>query len=418
MFYRIGEKAYKADLTNTLALCSHLSNPQQQFKSVHIAGTNGKGSTSHMLAAIFQAAGYKTGLYTSPHLKSFTERIRIDGKPVAEDFVTDFVNTHKVFVEELQPSFFELTVGMAFDYFAKNKVDIAIIETGLGGRLDSTNVIVPEVSVITNISFDHQKILGDTLEKIAAEKAGIIKKDVPVVIGEYQPETALVFEAKSKAENASLYFASKKYQLNPKEMVKGKRQADIYDTTDNKLLLVENLDIELLGEYQFKNVITIFQTIEVLKNQGWQLSEQHIRKGLAETTSLTGLKGRWQIIGEHPLTICDVAHNEGGIKEITQQLKHVDFQNLYWILGTVNDKDLSKVLPLLPENAFYFFCEPHLPRALKAAELAQEAQKYGLKGKIIEDVNDALAHARQLATQNDMILIAGSNFIVAEVNEL
>ena len=411
MFYRIGEAAYKADLHNTIALCQHLGNPERQFQSIHIAGTNGKGSSSHLLAAILQSAGYKTGLYTSPHLKSFRERIRLNGQEVPEDFVVQFVEENRNFTEALQPSFFELTVGMAFAYFAQSHVDVAVIETGLGGRLDSTNVILPEVSLITNISFDHQNILGNTLPKIAGEKAGIIKPGIPVVISERQPETDFVFEKKALDEGSALFFASDNYSISTNGFTpEGLRKVWIKDR--NQQLEYELL-LELKGDYQLKNLPGVLQTVEVLQKKGWHIQEIHLRQGLAETTRLTGLNGRWQVIGQSPLVICDVAHNEAGIREVVKQLEQVQFEQLYWVFGTVNDKDLSKILPLLPHTAYYFFCEPPLPRALKATVLAAEAQKYGLQGEVIEEVNAAFAQAKQRANPEDLILIAGSNFIVA-----
>ncbi len=418
VFHRIGKAAYKADLNNTLAICAHLGNPQHKFKSIHVAGTNGKGSTSHLLAAILQLAGYKTGLYTSPHLKSFTERIRINGKEMPQEAVVEFVARHQAFIEELQPSFFELTVGMAFDYFAQEKVDIAIIEVGLGGRLDSTNVITPELSVITNISWDHADILGDTLEKIAAEKAGIIKAGIPVVISERQPEIAHVFTDKATEVDAPIYFADDEIQTRDFGVTsRGWRKIEIMDTSQDDLLIT-HVDLGLLGEYQLKNVTGVWKSIELLRQRGWRINAMHLLKGIKKAARLTGLKGRWQILFEKPLTICDTGHNEGGIRLITEQLSHLTFQKLHMVLGTVNDKDPDKVLSLLPKDATYYFCQAQLPRAMDADVLAEKAATYGLRGTVIRDVNEALAEARRQATPEDVIFVGGSTFVVAELNEL
>jgi len=419
VFHRIGKAAYKADLVNTLALCQHLGNPQHQFKSIHVAGTNGKGSVSHLLAAVLQSAGYKTGLYTSPHLKSFTERIRISGQPVPEQFVVDFVEENKSFIEELAPSFFELTVGMAFDYFAREKVDIAVIEVGLGGRLDSTNVITPELSVITNISWDHANILGDTLEKIAAEKAGIIKPGVPVVISERQPDVEQVFIEKAAQENAPLLFADDEYVIVPLDMdntMVGTRQIEVTDVTDG--LSVYPLEIGLLGDYQAKNLAGVLKAVDVLSGKGWSIPADALSTGVREVVQLTGLKGRWQILAQHPLTICDTGHNESGIRQITEQLGQLQHRQLHIVMGTVNDKDLRKILSLLPPKAAYYFCQANIPRALEAAQLAEQAAAFGLQGTVIPDVNAALAEARRRATADDVIFIGGSTFVVAELDEL
>jgi dihydrofolate synthase / folylpolyglutamate synthase len=415
MFHRLGKKAYKADLHNTIALCNHLGNPQNRFKCIHIAGTNGKGSTSHLLAAVLQSAGYKTGLYTSPHLKSFTERIRISGQEISRESVVRFVETHKEFIEQLQPSFFEMTVGMAFDEFAAQQVDIAVIEVGLGGRLDSTNIILPELSVITNISWDHQDILGDTLPKIAFEKAGIIKPGIPVVISEYQPEVAGVFREKALEQNAPLYFAGDTFTIKLKAYTTGGMVVDVWK--DAKLYLPGLLS-QLAGEYQLKNLAGVLQAVELVKAQGFVLNEHSIREGIGQVSTLTGLKGRWQIIGRHPTVICDTGHNEAGIRQVMSHISKLPCKQLHIVLGVVNDKDLSQVLPLLPKHALYYFCQAQIPRALPAAALQAQAVDFGLQGVIIPSVTEAVRRARSLASPEDLIFIGGSTFVVAEVEEI
>jgi dihydrofolate synthase/folylpolyglutamate synthase len=415
MFHRIGKQAYKGDLNNTLALCAHLQHPENRFKSIHIAGTNGKGSTSHMLAAILQAAGYKTGLYTSPHLKSFTERIRINGQEISQQAVVSFVTAHKDFLEQLQPSFFEMTVGMAFDEFARNQVDIAVVEVGLGGRLDSTNVIMPQLSVITNISFDHQDILGDTLPKIAFEKAGIIKPGIPAIVSEYQPEVAEVFRGKAQKENAPLFFAEDSFTIKWKEYTTEGMKVDVWK--DNSIYLAD-LVSQLNGEYQLKNLGGVLQAVELLKSQGYALDEQHIRRGISQVSNLTGLKGRWQIIGRNPTIICDTGHNEAGIQQVVNHINKLKFNELHIVLGMVGDKDLSHILPLLPKNAHYYFCQAQIPRALPATALQAKAVDIGLQGTIVPSVREAVNKARSLAAPGDLIFIGGSTFVVAEVEEL
>ncbi len=401
MFQRIGEKAYKKDLHNTLALCEFLGNPQHKFKSVHIAGTNGKGSSSHLIAAILQSAGYKTGLYTSPHLKNFTERIKINGAEANEQFIVDFVEKIKPLVEELKPSFFELTTVMAFEYFSHYQVDIAIIETGLGGRLDCTNVITPEVSLISNISFDHQAILGDTLPQIAFEKAGIIKSHKPCVISELQEEVAYIFKEKAQQTESPIFFASEEYEVLKDEIFK------------NKAIFLSNLDYQLKGFYQEKNLCGVLKTVELLES--YRIEKEHIRNGIENVVTLTGLKGRWQKLGENPLIICDTGHNEGGIKQIVRQIESIDYAQLYMVYGAVNDKDLSNILALLPKNAYYYFCKPNLPRGLEANVLQEQAAQFGLKGEVIADVATAFEYAKQNAKAGDMIFVGGSTFVVAEV---
>jgi len=409
MFQRVGAVAFKKDLTNTLALCNALGNPQDKFKSIHVAGTNGKGSTSHMIASTLQAAGYKTGLYTSPHLKEFTERIRINGEEVNREFVVDFVDRVRPLIEEIKPSFFETTVAMAFDYFAQQQVDVAVIEVGLGGRLDSTNVITPVLSVITNISWDHMDILGDTLEKIASEKAGIIKPNVPVIISERQPEIVDQFIQKAKESSSEIEFAS-----------------DHYNTTSisNGILAIEHdgkvfsLQLDLMGIYQAKNIAGVLASFEVLRRTGFEISDNAITIGLSKVISSTGLKGRWQTIGEKPLTICDTGHNEGGIKEIIQQLNATPHQKLRIVLGMVKDKDISKVLQLLPTHATYYFCAASIPRALSSDELKTKAESFGLLGSTYSNVNEAIHAAREASGVDDLIFVGGSTFVVAEIDNL
>lgn len=415
MFHRIGSAALKNDLNNTLAICARLGNPERKFRSIHVAGTNGKGSSSHMLAAILQSAGYKTGLYTSPHLKSFTERIRINGQEISQEAVIGFVGKYQSFLEDLKPSFFEMTVGMAFEAFADEAVDIAVIEVGLGGRLDSTNVITPQLSLITNISADHQAILGNTLPEIASEKAGIIKLHIPAVISEKQPEVASVFEQKARQQEAPLYFATDAFTLISQGLHDGKLRIEVLK---NNQPYLSTLESELTGSYQLKNIAGVLQSVEVLRERGFQISEAAIRKGIAEVCSITGLKGRWQTLATQPAVVCDTGHNEDGIKAVMAQIRSVRFDQLHIVIGVVNDKDLSKILPLFPISAHYYFCQPTIPRALSGTLLQQEAAKYGLQGEFIPDVNQAISKAKQAASPNDLIFIGGSTFVVAEVNDL
>ncbi len=388
MFQMQGASAYKKDLTNTHLLVEHLKHPETKFKSIHVAGTNGKGSTSSMIASILQEAGYKVGLYTSPHLKDFRERIRINGEMISEDFVVDFISENKSFFEANQLSFFEMTVGLAFDYFAKEQVDIAVIEVGMGGRLDSTNVITPLVSVITNIGFDHTQFLGDTLPKIAAEKAGIVKSNVPVVIGEYSDETKPIFIAKAKLENAPIYFAK-----------------------DN---LEEAYECALLGDYQVHNKKTVLQAIKLLQSQ-FKIEENHIKLGLENVIQNTGLLGRWQILKQKPFTVCDTAHNSHGLKIVLNQIQKHQFETLHIVLGVVNDKDLDSILPLFPKSAKYYFCKPNVPRGLDAEILKQKASHFSLFGKVFNSVSEAYDEAVNSAKDSDFIYIGGSTFVVAEI---
>lgn len=411
MFHRIGAAAYKADLDNTLRIAELLLHPEKKFPSIHIAGTNGKGSTSHMIASVLQSAGYKTGLYTSPHLKDFRERIRINGEMIPEQKVIDFVNHYSKEFEKIKPSFFEWTVGLAFDYFAKENVDIAVIETGLGGRLDSTNIITPLVSVITNIGMDHMNLLGDTLEKIGLEKAGIIKSGVPVIIGEYNLQTGPVFQQKAKETGSELFFADQLLHIVKNPPSTAHTDYSIYA---GKNMLYDFLQLDLTGNYQLKNVLTVIQTLQVLKKNGLSVLERYIRAGLNNVRKNTGLMGRWQVLGEQPLTIADVGHNADGIKYVVEQINATPHKQLHFVLGMVNDKDITSVLQLLPKEAIYYFCRANLPRALDATELAKQATGMGLNGKAFLTVAEAMLAARTAAAADDLIFIGGSTFVVAE----
>lgn len=389
MYQQQGASAYKKDLTNTLVLAKYLGNPEKRVKTIHVAGTNGKGSTSSMIASILQEAGYKVGLYTSPHLKDYRERIKINGQMIQEQFVVDFVEKNKTFFETNSLSFFEMTVGLAFDYFDKEGVDVAVIEVGLGGRLDSTNIITPLVSVVTNIGFDHVQFLGNTLESIAAEKAGIIKPNIPVVIGEYLPETKPVFLSKAKEMKAEIYFASD--------------------------LVSEEYPCGLLGDYQFHNKKTVIQVIRVLQNHLF-VTEDHLKLGLLNVVQNTGLLGRWQQINANPKVICDTAHNSHGLKMVLNQIKKEQFEQLYFVLGVVNDKDLEDILPLFPKEAYYFFCKPNVPRGLDQKILKEKAHLFGLdKSEACDSVSDAYQKALLKANKNDFIYIGGSTFVIAEI---
>ena len=412
MFSRIGAAAYKADLTNTIQLCESIGNPQQQIRTIHIAGTNGKGSTSHMLAAILQMAGYKTGLYTSPHLKDFRERIKINGEMIPEREVTQFVQQLQPMIETIYPSFFEITVAMAFDHFAKEQVDIAVIETGLGGRLDSTNIILPEISIITNISFDHQNMLGDTLEKIAAEKAGIIKPGVPVVVGERNIATANVFINKAATENAPLIFADEKRYVSDWKYEHHQLVTEVTASHDDSK---EHYQLDLPGVYQTHNLVTVLEAVHQLKTKGWQIEKEHIKKALSQVKKLTGLHGRWELVHEHPAVILDVGHNEAGIKAILQQLELTTYNELHIITGMVSDKEVDKVLGLLPSSAHYYFTKAQIPRALPEDELIQKALQAGLNGHAYPEVNAALEAALTRAGKDDLVLVCGSVFLVGEV---
>lgn len=390
MYQTQGASAYKADLTNTILLANHLQNPEKKLQFIHVAGTNGKGSTSHLLASVLQEAGYKVGLYTSPHLKDFRERIKINGEEISEDFVCEFVAKNKSFFEKHQLSFFEMTVGLALEYFVKEQTDINIMEVGLGGRLDSTNIITPLVSVITNIGLDHTQFLGTTLQSIATEKAGIIKPKIPVVVGEYTDETKEVFLAKAKEMKSELFFASD--EVN------------------------ETYPSVLLGDYQLHNKKTVQETIKVLnENSTFTITEENIRTGFLNVIKNTGLQGRWQQINENPRAICDTAHNAHGLKIVLNQLINKKHNQLHIVLGVVNDKDLSEILPLFPKNAKYYFCKPNISRGLNAGILQKNAERFNLMGKVYNSVSNAYQEAIKNSEENDIIYVGGSTFVVAEV---
>ena len=441
MFTRVGSSAYKANLDNIITFCKHLNNPQQQFKSIHVGGTNGKGSTSHMLAAILQTAGYKTGLYTSPHLRDFRERIRINGEMISEDEVGSFVGKNKELIKQIEPSFFETTVAMAFDYFARQKVDIAVIEVGLGGRLDSTNIIDPLLSVITNIGYDHMAILGDTLELIAYEKAGIIKTGIAVVIGEKQDQLAEVFSRKALECGSEIIFASDEFVIQNSKLKTQKAEDESQGDIDNppsdflsltvmpgtsanqqidkptnrQIFKSSNYLLDLTGSYQIKNLATVLSSVNQLRKQGFTITEEHIRPALQQVKSLTGLMGRWQTLSKNPLVICDTGHNEDGIREVVKNIAAVPYEKLHMVIGMVKDKDISSVLKLLPKGATYYFCQPDIPRAKAAKELAAEAKVYHLEGKAYISIPEALNAAKRNASSKDLIFVGGSTFVVAEV---
>lgn len=389
MYQNKGKSAYKEDLSNTLKLAHHLQNPERKFRSIHVAGTNGKGSTSHMLASVLQEAGYKVGLYTSPHLKDFRERIRINGKVISKQFVIGFIKRNKTFFETEQLSFFEMTVGMAFDYFSKQKVDIAVIEVGLGGRLDSTNIITPELSIITNIGFDHMQFLGDTLEKIAVEKAGIIKEGVPVVISETQPETQSIFNNRAQLTRSQIYYAD--------QIIKQVYKSD------------------LRGTYQKHNLKAVMQSIKVLNNLGFTVNQNALKRGLLTVVKNTGLLGRWQTLQEEPKIICDTAHNKEGLAYTMNQVMTESYNALHIVFGVVSDKDLDSIHNLLPKNATYYFCKPDVKRGLSETQLQDYFFKKGYKGVAYESVTLALKSAKKCAKKEDLIYVGGSTFVVAEI---
>lgn len=412
MYQRIGASAYKADLNTTIEIINYLDNPQHSFKSIHIAGTNGKGSTSHSLASVFQEAGYKTGLYTSPHLRDFRERIRINGEMIPENEVVEFIEKHKNKLEELELSFFEMTVAMAFDYFRKEKVDIAIIEVGMGGRLDSTNVINPELCVITNISLDHVKFLGENEEQIAVEKAGIIKPETAVVIGETQEGSKNVFIETAKEKNSPIFFADKIMECRKDGTYSIEYQKfDIYKNND---LYLKDLKYPLLGNYQKKNLATVICALDILKDS-FKIEETHIVNGLANVVKNTSLMGRWQVINRNPLAIADTGHNVAGINEVNRQLAETKYNKLHFVLSVVNDKDIDGILQLLPKEAEYYFCKADIPRGLSADILAEKAINCGLQGKVYESVRQAYSTALGNAQEGDLVFVGGSNFTVAEV---
>ncbi|RTQ45715.1 bifunctional folylpolyglutamate synthase/dihydrofolate synthase [Hymenobacter gummosus] len=417
MFQRVGAAGFKDGLVGVQKLAAAMGNPEHKFRSVHVAGTNGKGSSSHLLAAILQAAGYRTGLYTSPHLREFTERIRLNGQELTPEYLVAWVARWRGLFEEVQPSFFEMCVALCFDYFAAEQVDIAVIEVGLGGRLDSTNIITPLVSLITNISYDHQAILGDTLPLIAAEKAGIIKPGVPVVISQTQPEVLDVFRQTAARQGAKLTFADQHYQA---ELLRDEPAAasQFVRLRSEDYVWMPEVELALVGDYQRLNLAGVLATIVELRRQGFQITDEHIRDGLREVGRLTGLRGRWQVIGRRPPTICDTGHNEAGIRFVVEQLARLPRRELRVVLGMVADKDLGKVLALLPREATYYFCAASIPRALPAAELAAQAAAHGLHGPVCGSVAEALAAARAEAAPEDVIFVGGSTFVVAEVPDL
>ncbi len=415
MFQRVGPAAYKDNLDNTVRLDDYYGNPHRQYKTIHVAGTNGKGSVSHMLAAILQASGYKTGLYTSPHLKDFRERIRINGEMISTEEVVSWVDAFRIKNEQwkIEPSFFELTVAMAFDYFARQQVDVAIVEVGLGGRLDSTNIITPEVGIITNIGLDHTALLGDSTEKIALEKAGIIKAGVPVVVGTTQPETKTVFDEVAALKLAPLFFADQEFSV----------AYALTDMDGNQVVAVEKnrqkfypqLKLDLSGMYQQKNLPAVLKTVELLQHTGWKIPEESLSRGLANTKKMTGLQGRWQVLGYNPLLVCDTAHNTEGVTEVVNQIKQTPFEHLHVVLGLVADKDPGQILQLFPEGARYYFTKADIPRAMDEKELARIASEYGLTGTTFPSVEKAFEAARTSAGKNDMVFAGGSTFVVAEI---
>lgn len=413
MFSRIGTAAFKKDLTNTRILCEFLGNPQQKIKTIHIAGTNGKGSVSHMLAAILQQAGYKTGLYTSPHLKDFRERIKLNGKLCEKSFVVDFTQRIQPVIEKIEPSFFEITVAMAFDYFASNAVDIAVIEVGLGGRFDSTNIIRPELSVITNIGWDHMNLLGNSLDKIAFEKAGIIKENIPVIVGEVLPETRPVFEQTATEKKAPLEFAQEQYYVSDWQYAHHHLQISVAALPGEERM---EYQLDLPGIYQTRNLLTVLSAVHRLQAGGWKLQISDIRQGLGQVKKLTGLHGRWETISENPAIILDVAHNEDGMRQVAEQIELISYRELHIIIGMVKDKAISRILSLLPKTANYYFTRSQLPRALPETELAAIAGESGLRGKTFPDVNTALREAKSHAHKADVILICGSVFLIGEVD--
>ncbi|AEI50894.1 bifunctional folylpolyglutamate synthase/dihydrofolate synthase [Runella slithyformis] len=417
VFHRVGAVALKPGLENITALCDALGSPQTQFKSIHVGGTNGKGSTSHLLSAILQSAGYKVGLHTSPHLKSYTERFKINGKPCEERVVVDFVAAHKSLIEKIQPSFFEISVALAFDFFAQQNVDIAIIEVGLGGRLDSTNIINPVLSIITNISFDHMDLLGDTLAQISFEKAGIVKAHTPVVISETHPETAPVFLRKAEESEAPIFFADQIYSVHSLALEDGKRRLKVESNLD-LIPINEEVEIDLVGSYQIKNVVGIWQSVKVLNQLGFHISRQAVEIGMANCAKLTAFKGRWQVLSETPMTVADVAHNYGGLCETIEQINSYDFDRLHLVLGFVKDKDVQGILPLFPKNATFYFCTFDSPRALSVQELVYIVDNFDLTCSFYRDVTSALEAARQNATLKDFIYVGGSTFVVSELPEI
>ncbi|MGK7392391.1 MAG: bifunctional folylpolyglutamate synthase/dihydrofolate synthase [Candidatus Cyclobacteriaceae bacterium M2_1C_046] len=412
MFQRQGAAAFRKDLSKTIKLDEYFGHPHKAYKTIHVAGTNGKGSTTHMLAAICQQAGYKTGLYTSPHLKDFTERIRINGKQMVPEAVVAFLNNHFNIIQEIKPSFFEITSAMAFQYFKDEAVDIAIIETGMGGRLDSTNIIDPELSIITNVSYDHQQFLGETLQEIAGEKAGIIKQETPVVISEFQEEISHIFSEKVKEKNAPVTFAKDIVALE-------KRVGGLYHVSIKGEVWPELLNLPLLGDYQITNLAGVLAAYHLINNEGiLELPQEAVYEGLKNVKKLTGLKGRYQVVREKPKVICDVGHNEAGLKLLVDQLSKENYKNLYIVFGVVNDKDLTKLWGILPKNAYYFFTQANIPRAMAVGELTEKALAQGFKGETVNNIPEAYEKALSFANENDLIFVGGSTFTVAEIKDI
>ena len=411
MYHRVGASAYKTDITNTKKLMDAIDHPERKFKSIHVAGTNGKGSVSHFLASILRNAGYKVGLYTSPHLVDFRERIRINGEMIPEEYVTKFIIEHKPLFMEIEPSFFEMTVALAFNYFAEQQVDIAVVEVGMGGRLDSTNIITPELSIITNIGFDHTQYLGVTLPAIAKEKAGIIKRSLPVVIGETQPETQNIFIDKAKEMRSPIYFADKTYTAEETQV-----------STTNYLYasIVKNNEYftevksPMSGKYQLKNLVTVAQSVDILRNIGYKITETAFKVGIESVILDTGLRGRWEIMSNRPTIVCETAHNEDGIRYLLEKIKSLEHRHLHIIYGCVNDKDYGKILEMLPKNAKYYFCKPSVPRGLDVNELYTSATAIGLQGNKYNNISEAITSAKKAASKTDLIIITGSIFLVAD----
>ncbi|MCF8335253.1 MAG: bifunctional folylpolyglutamate synthase/dihydrofolate synthase [Bacteroidales bacterium] len=413
MYQRDGQAAYKIDLETTEQLDAHFGHPHKYFKTIHVAGTNGKGSVSHILASVLQQAGYKTGLYTSPHMKDFRERIRINGEMIEKDFVVDFIRENGNYFETLNSSFFEMTVAMAFNYFKRQQVDVAVVEVGLGGRLDSTNIVDPDLSVITNISLDHTRFLGHTVKAIAGEKAGIIKHSRPVVIGEHHSDTATVFSSKARECNAPFYFADQEYSVEP--LSKEKPEEAIYRVSRGGEVLFEKLRTDLTGSYQSKNIATALKTIDVLNWLGYGINQESITSGMANVKRNTALLGRWHVLQQSPLIICDTAHNEAGLAWNIREIENMGVQSLHFVLGFVNDKDLDTILPLFPKTGRYYFTRAKIPRALDEVELKAKAGEYDLMGASFSSSAEALKEARQKAGANDLIYVGGSTFLVSEV---
>jgi dihydrofolate synthase/folylpolyglutamate synthase len=414
MFHRIGAAAYKANLDNTLAISDILGNPEKKYRTIHIAGTNGKGSTSHFLASILQEAGYRTGLFTSPHLKDFRERIKVNGNMIGKREVTSFVQNHRSVLEHIRPSFFEWTFGLATSWFAKQEVDVAVIETGMGGRLDSTNIILPELSVITNIGFDHLQFLGDTLLKIAAEKAGIIKPGVPVIIGETQAETYEYFIEKAGYLNSPVFFADHDYYVSSWEVNPLPAPLIQLIVSSRKSPFSIEVSSPLTGEYQLKNILTVIRSVDALRLRGFSIHHEQLQKGIRNVLRNTNLNGRWQILGYNPMIIADIGHNIDGIRAVTSQLAGIQCNQLHFVLGMVNDKDVQNILEILPPQARYYFCKADIPRGLDAEELGAAARQAGLAGNCYLSVKEAFTAAKRNARQDDIIMIGGSTFVVAE----